>query len=242
MTVPGLGGQQPPPQNAAPAGQVTPGITPGVSGTIIRARQIIVSGAGEGVFVYSGTPAAGNPPIFWAGSSPDPYGNTLPSTAGVSGTGTFQAGNTIISAAGIFTYSSTPATGNLVSSSGVATAGTDSFGNHTLAGNASYASGFANAMIGGAVLFYTGSLAGGWTFQAQTETDISGDLVLSASGSVLLDDNTTVSGNLTVDGTLSATLSGQTGTGLPAGTPTGGPNSGSFAGHTHDFDGHTHDL
>jgi hypothetical protein len=228
MTYPGLGGQQPPPQNSAPAGQVTPGITPGVSGQVVRARQVIVSGAGEGVFVYSGTPAAGNPPIFWAGSSPDPYGNILPSTAGVAGTGTFQAGNTIITPAGIFTYSSTPAAGNLTSSTGTDAGGTDQFGNNYLAGNASYESGFANTMLGGAVIWYSGSLAGGWTAQGEFETDNSGDIVSSFPGDLVL------SGGLTA--------SGDTGTALPAGTPTGGPNSGTFAGHTHDFDGHTHPL
>jgi hypothetical protein len=38
----GLGGQQPPPVNA-PRGQATPpGVQPGVSGTVLRARQVLV--------------------------------------------------------------------------------------------------------------------------------------------------------------------------------------------------------
>lgn len=43
---------------------------------VIRARQVIVSGTGEGVFVYNGTPAAGNlisTVVSAAGT--DPYGN-----------------------------------------------------------------------------------------------------------------------------------------------------------------------
>jgi hypothetical protein len=52
-----------------------------------------VTGSG-GVFVYSGTPGPGNPPIAWmSGASTDPYGNSLPSTTGVAGTGTFSVTN-----------------------------------------------------------------------------------------------------------------------------------------------------
>lgn len=201
---------------------------------VIIANKVIVEGPGEGVFVYNGTPGLGNLPIFWAGTSPDPYGNTLPSTSGVAGSGSFQAGNTIITATGVYTYSSTPGVGNLISSTGVQTAGTDPFGNHTLEGNASYQPGFANAMIGGAILYYTGTLSGGWTLRGQILIDSSGDFIIDFGNAV-------ADGNLTVDGSFS-NPGGQTGTGLPAGQPTGGPNSGTFAGHTHDFDGHTHAL
>jgi hypothetical protein len=132
----------------------------------------------------------------------------------------------------LLVYSPTQAAGNLIASiAGAAT--TDSDGNQVLQGVASYQSGFANALIGGAVLFYTGTEAGGWTFQGQLEIDSSGDLLADFN-------NVVVTGNLTVDG--SFTNSGSTGTGLPAGSPTGGPNGGVFAGHTHDFDGHTHQL
>lgn len=54
------------------------GLAPG-SASVIRARQIIVSGAGDGIFIYNGSPGLGNPPVAW--SSPglvDPYGNVLP--------------------------------------------------------------------------------------------------------------------------------------------------------------------
>lgn len=76
------------PQGATPAA----GVQPGQSAAVVIANKVIVFGPNDGVFVYSGTPKLGNPPIFWAGSGPkDPYGNPLPSTAGVNGTGTFEA-------------------------------------------------------------------------------------------------------------------------------------------------------
>jgi hypothetical protein len=78
FTVPGLGGQQGPGQFSAPAQQTAPGIQPGVSQNVIRARQVIVSGTADGVFVYSGTPGPGNPPIAaMTGGDVDPYGNTV---------------------------------------------------------------------------------------------------------------------------------------------------------------------
>lgn len=70
-------------------------IAPGGQTGILRARLVIVSGAGvSGVFVYSGTPGAGNPPIAWLTSSPsDPYGN--PVTPGVGATAGAISGTTI---------------------------------------------------------------------------------------------------------------------------------------------------
>lgn len=105
-----------------------PALQPGSSNTI-RARVIIVSGDGDGVFIYQGAPALGNSPIFWA--SPglvDPFGNVLPATAGIAESGVFQAENTIITPAGIFFYSPSPGTGNLILSFAAAP-GTDQFGN-----------------------------------------------------------------------------------------------------------------
>ena len=58
-----------------------PGIQPGSQTGVVRARQVIVSSAstGGGVFVYSGTPALGNPPIdYMSASATDPFGNVLP--------------------------------------------------------------------------------------------------------------------------------------------------------------------
>jgi hypothetical protein len=74
---------------------------------IVIANKVIIFGANEGLWVYNGTPGLGNPPIFWASSgASDPYGNPLTATAGVSGTGIFQAGTTLINPDGIFTYGS----------------------------------------------------------------------------------------------------------------------------------------
>lgn len=168
---------------------------------------------------------------------------------------------------GIFTYSSNPPAANtLIESSNVATAGTDIYGNHFLAGSSTYSTSTATTMGAGYVQFYTGSLAAGWSLAATIQTDVLGDLILaSISGTIELASDATAS-NLTVSGTLSVAGSTQTGTGLPAGTPTGAPNgtgffntqglaSGSYgsthqhtlpnfptATHTHDFDGHTHQL
>ena len=184
MTYPGQGGQQPSPFNA-PAGQPTvPGTQAGVSGQVVRANKVIVSGAGEGVFSYS--PSAG--------------------------------------------------AGNLIATAGIAVAGTDQYGNNYLAGTASYASGFATALNSGFVAFYTGTLAGGWTFVGQLETDGAGDLILSTAGGELAlsaAGNVTISGALTVSGTFSA--SGSTGSsGLPNGTISGTSGAASAGtAHTH---------
>jgi hypothetical protein len=67
-----------PPLNAAPAGNVSPGIQPGTTGNIVLAQYVIVFGASGGWFIYDGTPAPGNAPIYWGGNvSADPYGNAL---------------------------------------------------------------------------------------------------------------------------------------------------------------------
>lgn len=90
MTIPGLGGQQPAPLNAPPAGQVATGVQPGISNAVITANKVIVFGVNGGVFVYNGIPAAGNPPVEWlSGGTTDPFGNSLPSA----GAGSQVAGN-----------------------------------------------------------------------------------------------------------------------------------------------------
>ena len=75
MTYPGLGGQQPPPQNSAPSGQLTPGVTPGVSGQVVASRVIIIGTGGE-LLVYSPAAGAGNLIVSIAAMpGTDPYGN-----------------------------------------------------------------------------------------------------------------------------------------------------------------------
>jgi hypothetical protein len=75
----------------------TDATAPGSSSTV-RARYVIVSGIGDGVFVYmpGTTPGLGNPPIAWMGGGlVDPYGNVLVAAAGVEGAGTFAVGSYI---------------------------------------------------------------------------------------------------------------------------------------------------
>jgi hypothetical protein len=142
-------------------------------------NQLIVGGTGPGtgLFIYSGTPGPGNPPIFWAsGSTQDPYGNAITPTAGVRSTGQFNAGNTIINVNGIFQYSSTPAANNLIHSS-AQSAGTDGFSNAYLQGDATYFQGISQwtaianqSLTGGAqtAWYYTPGLTEtGWILGGQ---------------------------------------------------------------------------
>lgn len=157
-----------------------PAVAPTSAG-IERARIVLVfgpSGSLVGVFVYAAgtTPAAGNPPIAWmSNQSTDPFGNSLPSTTGVAGTGSFTAGNTIIKTSGVFTYSSLPpALGGLLESHGVKTAGTDNAGNAYLTGSTVYSSTTAiqHASVSGVpqISIYTAPGPGGpWTQQASAQ-------------------------------------------------------------------------
>jgi hypothetical protein len=157
---------------------------------------IILSAAQKGFsgfFVYSPAPGPGNLIGSWAAAAGvDPYGNAYPAGLSVE-SGSFTGID-------LFLYNGAPAAGNLLASI-TSAAGTDAEGNHYLAGVASYGTNFANAMIGGALLFYTGSQAAGWTFAAQVETDASGDLLLSASGTIVMS-----SGNFSVDSSGNVTM------------------------------------
>lgn len=200
----------------------------------------------SGIFGYSPSPGAGNL-IFSlaAAAGTDPYGNAYPqglnSTLGsISGT-TFTGTDYIINSSGEFFYSGTPAAGNLVTSV-TNSAGTDAFGNNYLAGSASYASTFATALSAGEVVFYSGSLSGGWTALSSVTGDVAGNVQVNASGQLQLvgSAGVAVTGSFTVNG------SGSTGNGSnggvtsgPSGTvssfPAAGPN------HTH-AETHTHPL
>lgn len=64
-----------------PLGQTRAGVGPAPSQSVLFARQVIISGAGEGWFIYNGTPGPGNPPVAYgtaAGVTKDPFGNALP--------------------------------------------------------------------------------------------------------------------------------------------------------------------
>lgn len=68
------------PLNAPPATLVQPGVQPGVTGPLILAQYVVVFGTNDGVFIYSGTPAKGNPPVISITSpsaTDDPYGNAI---------------------------------------------------------------------------------------------------------------------------------------------------------------------
>lgn len=137
-------------------------ISPG-SPNVFRGRLVVIygTGAGSGLFVYSGTPGLGNAPILAVTTaSTDPYGNAVtPSAITDSGMP-------------ILIYSGAPATGNLVASFAPA-AGTDAFGNPYLQGLTSYINGGggtndAAQVNGDSVTFYA-PLVGGQNVQlAQT--------------------------------------------------------------------------
>lgn len=192
--MPGSGGMPP-----APPGYVPPGLPDVAAGStnIFRGRLVIVfgpSGAVTGVFVYAAgtTPAAGNPPIFWATSSAaDPFGNVLPSTVGVAGTGTFDAGNTIINPSGIFFYSATPANGNLIGSITPA-GGTDSFGNSYLAGVCSYTTGGAAQIFQGFIELAPSIAAVNNNFAASADGRTAGWLILDSGLTSNVDSDTVI--------------------------------------------------
>ena len=150
---------------AAGISTYTQGTAP--TGTIVTGSIWIDTSAGNSIYIWSGTSWV----AYTLGSEAITPGSITASllSAGivVAGivNGTTITGATIIAdgTTGQFlAYSGTPAAGNLIASvSGAAS--TDTFGNNYLEGSASYQSGFANAMIGGALLFYTGTLAGGWS-------------------------------------------------------------------------------
>ena len=143
----------------------------------------------------------------------------------------FTGTNFLINSAGAFFYSGTPAAGNLASSIAAA-AGTDSLGNHYVAGHGTYVDvdGIATALAAGAVQFYTGSLAGGWSAGALVVTDPAGDILLTpAAGRGVLTALNTLdngAGNATISGTLSVNGSPDTASaGLTDGTIAGTSSS-----------------
>jgi hypothetical protein len=149
---------------------------------------------------------------------------------------------------GFFAYSPAPGAGNLVTSIAAA-AGTDPYSDHYVAGTATYGPGYATALVAGAVVFYTGSLAGGWTQVATIAIDAFGDLALLAgAGRSTITTNNTLddgAGNMAVSG-LTVAGSSNTGSGNnggvtsgPSGTvnafPAAGPNHTHAEIHQHPF-------
>jgi hypothetical protein len=88
VTTPGpYGGPPVPPMNAPPGAAPSVGVQPGTSPAVEFARIVVIYGTGEiGLFVYDGTPAAGNPPVAYIvppGITSDLYGNALPVAGGI---------------------------------------------------------------------------------------------------------------------------------------------------------------
>jgi hypothetical protein len=161
------------------------GVQPGSFSGIIRARVIIVSGAGGGVFVYNGTPALGNPPVLAIvapGVTTDPFGNAVNAVLNIgslSGAhfGVDQFGNVYMAnAAGTTTIYMSP-TSNVIEFFPTGTgagpaisigsiAGTDQFGHTFPAGI---------ALAGLPFLIYSGTpaagnLIGSWSPVSTTDT------------------------------------------------------------------------
>lgn len=89
---PGTGGLQPPPQNAPPPNSNQLGVQPGTQNAIDIAQIVIIYGpAGviTGLFLYAGTPSAGNLIGSWSNTSGvDKWGNPYPAGLSV-GNNTF---------------------------------------------------------------------------------------------------------------------------------------------------------
>ena len=124
------------------------GSGPAPQNTVFIGRLVVVfgTGAGTGLFVYSGSPGPGNPPILAiTTASRDPYGNAVTASA--------------ITDSGmpLLIYSGTPAAGNLIASIAPAS-GTDGFGNPYLAGITTYSPGdatFAVQMTANQINYYS---------------------------------------------------------------------------------------
>jgi hypothetical protein len=119
--------------------------------------------------------------------------------------GTFAGTDFVINSSGQFFYSPSEAAGNLVQTAATA-AGTDSFGNHYLSGVTTYdnGTGVATQLDAGAVSLYTGSLAGGWTAQAQIFIGPGGVIELITPAGVITSNNTldNGAGGATFNGTV----------------------------------------
>jgi hypothetical protein len=88
VTTPGpFGGAPVPPLNAPPPAAPGVGVQPGQTPAVEFARIVVLYGTGQiGLFVYEGSPAAGNPPVAYIvppGVTTDLYGNTLPVAGGI---------------------------------------------------------------------------------------------------------------------------------------------------------------
>lgn len=148
-------GRQPAPMNAPQAPELSIGVQPGTP-NIIRAFQVIVSGTGSGIFVYSPTVGAGNlVASLAANSGTDPFGNFYPAGLNV---GKISSGHTHINTDGSIDINNSasqliatifpadqallfysPGGGaNTLLQSVASASGTDQFGNKFLSGVTTY--------------------------------------------------------------------------------------------------------
>jgi hypothetical protein len=93
------------PLNAPSGQQALPGIQPGVSGAVVTAQYVIIfsqpGAQSGGMFVYSGSPGPGNPPVFSvSNATEDPYGNAIAPGIWAGQFGGQQAGLEVIGALG----------------------------------------------------------------------------------------------------------------------------------------------
>jgi hypothetical protein len=91
------------PVNAPSGQQVLPGVQPGVSGQVVLAQYVIIfsaatsTGTGGGLFIYVGSPAPGNAPVFsMSDATEDPYGNAIAPGIWAGQYGQVQAGLEVV--------------------------------------------------------------------------------------------------------------------------------------------------
>jgi hypothetical protein len=225
----------------------------------ITTSSVIIEGSTGNILIYSGTPSTGDLVGSWAGAAgSDGHSNSYPaalcvglasgpqiqiglngSNAGIvrinMGSSSFLGGEVNGDVIGSPTYASMGIIGPASTAAGHGDYVEEAFNSANSSGTstANWQIYYVDTTGAGHLVAVVNS--SGWTFAGPVTFDSS----VTFNGFVTFNDGASISGGLTVD-----TINGSsdTGTGLPGGTPTGGPNSGSFAGHTHDFDGHTHAI
>lgn len=247
MTFPGLGGQQPPPQNSAPAGQLTPGIQPGASGQVVASRVIIIGTGGE-LLVYSPTAGAGNLILSIAGNAgTDPFGNAFPAglTVGAASGPQVEINTTAGHGQVTITPGSTSFVGGVLE--GATSATTPAYASMAILGpastnashddymeetfNSANSSGTSSANIG---WFYVNTSGAPVELGTLDSTDWTMSVNLHVSGALFGTGGVlTIGDNVDIVGTLS--VNGSTSTGGPDSTLSGLTTSGASAGtaHTH---------
>jgi hypothetical protein len=192
---------QPVPQNAPSSAEYVVGVQPGISNALVAANVVIVYGAGGGIFLYNGTPTAGNLiAAITATSGTDSFGNAYTSVLEV---GMFTARHLLVDGDGdILIYNnanvnvarwstgdgslrlyntSGAGTGNLVAALSPAD-GTDTFGNTYSVGLTVGDEGSTYAIIDNeGNLTISGTVTASGDVDVSGDMDVSGDLVISGN-------------------------------------------------------------